>query len=60
MEWQPIEKYDAMKEKPSWFLVFLVEEVVRKSHGLPQTISASRTMGFRKITHFCVLPEAPK
>jgi hypothetical protein len=60
MQWKPIEEYDAMKKKPSGFVVFLVAEEVRKSHGLPQTITVSRTMGFRTITHFCVLPEVPK
>lgn len=60
VEWQPIEKYDAMKKKPSGFVVFLVAEEPEKSHGLPQTITESRTMGFRTITHFFVLPEVPK
>jgi len=60
MVWREIAEYDAMKKKPAGFVVFLVEEVPRKSHGLPQTISTSRTMGCRVITHFCVLPEVPK
>jgi hypothetical protein len=60
MEWRAIEQYDKMKKKPSGFVVFLVAEEKRKSHGLPQTITASRTMGFRTITHFCVLPDVPE
>lgn len=59
MEWVPIEKYDAMKKKPSNFVVFLVAESTSGRNGLPQTISIQRTMGFRVITHFCVLPNVP-
>lgn len=59
MEWRPIAEYDGMKKKPKRFVVFLVKEEPRESRGLPQTISNSRTMGFRTITHFCVLPEVP-
>jgi len=60
MEWRPIQQYDAMKGKPAGFVVFLVAEDKTSRYVLPQTISFQRTMGFRKITHFCVLPEAPK
>lgn len=60
MEWVPIEKYDAMKKKPSNFVVFLVAESANGRSGLPQTISNQRTMGFRTITHFCVLPDVPE
>lgn len=59
MKWVPIEKYDAMKKKPSNFVVFLVAESTNGRNGLPQTISIQRTMGFRVITHFCVLPDVP-
>lgn len=59
MEWRPISEYDAMKRKPKGFTVFLVKEERRKRHGLPQTITAGRTMGFREITHFFVLPDVP-
>jgi hypothetical protein len=59
MDWVPIEKYDAMKVKPKQFIVFLVAELKTGRMVLPQTISLDRRMGFRTITHFCVLPAVP-
>jgi hypothetical protein len=59
MEWRPIKQYDAMKGKPR-LVVFFVAEDRTSRYVLPQTLSFQRTMGFRTITHFCVLPEAPK
>ena len=59
MNWEPIKIYDAMKKKPLQFVVFLVEESTNGRNTLPQTISTSRMMGFRVITHFCLLPDVP-
>lgn len=59
MEWKPITAYDMLKTKPKPYAVFLVAEYRDKRNHLPQTVSLERRMGFRTITHFCVLPEFP-
>lgn len=59
MTWKPIEEYDAMATKPKNLIVFLVAESKSGRAVLPQTLSKERMMGFRTITHFCVLPDVP-
>lgn len=59
MKWTPIEVYDAMETKPHGLVVFLVAKMAQGRMTLPETISNDRMMGWRTVTHFCVLPDAP-
>jgi hypothetical protein len=58
MKWLPIEKYDQLKKKPE-NVVFLVAEARTGRSVLKPTYCIARTMGYRTITHYFVLPDAP-
>lgn len=58
MFWKLISGYDKLKVKPT-SVVFLVEEAISGRTILRQTLSLSRIMGFRNITHYCELPNVP-
>jgi hypothetical protein len=58
MEWQPIETYDALKNRPK-YAVFYFEAMAGRM-GLEPTIEMSRRFGIRVCTHWMPLPEPPK
>lgn len=59
MQWEPIEKYDAMKRKPK-HAVFFVESMMSGKSELPAMIVTERRFGWRVVTHYFVLPEFPE
>lgn len=59
MQWEPIEKYDAMKRKPK-NVVFFVESMKSGKSELPAMIVTERRFGWRVVTHYFVLPELPE
>jgi len=64
MNWQPIETYDELKEKPK-FAVFYVqpkpsENIYSRYADLSEMIITERYFGHRSVTHWILLPELPK
>jgi hypothetical protein len=59
MTWETIDKYDALKKKPT-NAVFLVAEHKNGRSILSRMIATQRRFGFREVTHYCVLPELPE
>lgn len=57
-EWEPIEKYDAMKKKPP--AVFLFKRHDDGRYVLPETVETDRAFGHRVCTHYLVLPPLPE
>lgn len=61
-EWQPIEKYAAMKRKPQ-LVLFRFAPVVnerRDDLSLRATYQFSRSFGYRTCTHFKVIDPLPE
>lgn len=59
MQWEPIERFDAMKRKPK-NVVFFVESMKSGKSNLPAMIVTERRFGWRVVTHYFVLPEPPE
>lgn len=58
MKWHPIETYDALDKKPR-FAVFYVAKTTSGRGYLSDMIVTERRFGYRTITHWMPLPDAP-
>jgi hypothetical protein len=59
-EWQPIDAYDILKNKPKNAVFLFAQELeIRDSRKvrLDQCLGLSRHMGYRTCTHWFALPE---
>jgi hypothetical protein len=59
MEWRVIEKYDALRKKPTNAVFYFVSSV-NGSFILQPVIQTSRIFGRRVCTHYLPLPSPPE